>query len=179
MSRRAFSIIEVLVALSLTTVLLTGVYQLQLGGERAFERISREVQIQTRYATLQEKLVRELRRAIDFSTPGHAPGPMLSYRVATERTTETREIRFQPGGLISRVEGGETFPLGRDSSLQELEFEPEYPTAQATTSRLLKIRIAVAWLDAAGRSGSLTLYSRVFARGAPLAALKVFQEDVQ
>lgn len=169
MSRRAFTLPEALVALSLVTILATGVFQLRSQSTRAFERISKDVEVQTRWAVVQERLVRELRTATAFRTPKGEPGPVVVVRTGRGTASREYEVRFERGGLVTRVEGERTDKVAAALPLADLTFE-------AVTPRLLSMRAKLAWTDATQRAGSLVMQTRVMARNAPLGALEPLEE---
>lgn len=155
------TLVEALVAAGLATVVFAGTWQLYSSGERAFERISKDLEVQARWAPVQERLVRELRRARGFRTPGDLAAPVV---IVKKGSTE-EELRFETGGRIVRG----TVELARDLPLEDLSF-------QAIEPRLLEIRARLAWVDATGRSSSLVTRTRVMARNAPLGALQLEDE---
>lgn len=155
------TLVEALVAAGLATVVFAGAWQLSSSGERAFERISKDLEVQARWAPVQERLVRELRRARGFRTPGDLAAPVV---IVKKGSTE-EELKFEPGGRIVRG----SVELAKDLPLEDLSF-------QAIEPRLLVIRARLGWTDATGRSSSLVTQTRVMARNAPLGALQLEDE---
>lgn len=176
MRRRGFTLVEALVAAGLMTIIFAGAYQLQSTSERAFERISKDLEVQARWAPVQERLVRDLRRARSFRTPGGEPSNVVMIRTAKAGAPE-EELRFEPGGRVVRVVGQAVTVLGKDLPLDELVFEALRDSPTALDARLLSIRARLTWTDATRRTSTLSMQTRVMARNAPLSALQ-FEEEV-
>ena len=160
-------------AAGLTTVVLAGAWQMSSSGERAFERISKDLEVEARWAPVQERLVRDLRRARAFRTPGGGASPVLLVTPGRAGAAE-EELRFTAGRIV-RVAGPVTTVVAGNLPIEDLSFEAlhEGPGAAA---RLLVIRARLAWTDATGRSSTLATQTRVMARNAPLGALQLEEE---
>lgn len=154
------TLIEALVAAGLATVVFAGAWQLTSSGERAFERISKDLEVQARWAPVQERLVRDLRRARGFRTKNGEAGPAVLVKTGPLE----EELRFEAGRIVRG-----TTVIAKDLPLADLSF-------QALEPRLLAIRARLAWTDATGRSSTLETRTRVMARNAPLGALQLEDE---
>lgn len=177
MRRRGFTLVEALVAAGLTTIIFAGAWQMSTASERAFERISKDLEVQARWAPVQERLVRDLRRARGFRTPGGEPAPVVMVKPGRSGAPE-EELRFEPGGRIVRVAAGVTTVFGRDLPLEDLTFEA-LADRPGSDARLLAIRARLAWTDATGRASTLSMQTRVMARNAPLGVLQLEEESVE
>lgn len=178
MKRGGFTLAEVLVATGLVAIVMSGIWQLASSSERAFERISKDLEVQARWAPVQERLVRELRRARGFRTPGGEPAPVVMVKPG-QPGAPAEELRFEPGGRIVRVSGDRTIVIAKDLPLEDLTFEALRDAPGEGDARLLAIRARLAWTDATGRSSTLHMQTCVMARNAPLGALQLEEETVE
>jgi hypothetical protein len=163
-SRRAFSLVEMVCACGLSLVLLGLAVGAWSAAGKSVEGLSREVDRQARFALVHERMVRRLRRSCGFATPENRPGRIVLYRTDWGSPALDGAFELRSSGELVQKEAGREMALGKNVGLRSLEFSVEPDPQGVAEPRLLSIR---AWLTPeSGRPGTVPeLITRVYARG--------------
>ena len=166
-AQRAFTLVELLVYVSLFAVLLVGIVNAMLILTDAYRTVSTERKMETSAITLMDRIMREAKRSTGVSA-GAFDVPNGSVTLQTGSSTNPTIVFYLQNGKAYVTDANDSSPLtDSDVVVQSMIFShyPVYNIQYATSSVLLKVDFTINSGSTTPNFTARTFYGSAILRG--------------